>query len=269
MTSEKSGSKCYFPDLIAQLLYNISTFFRAPENMALPWPPQPNVFFHLHLFDFRLDNCIKRSKQMECGLWLKGTRGKTISCPVSANGTSGANIQKQMQWSPPPTGRTVHSGSLRVNAADMLSECFSPAPNQRPLPQICSLNITMLKLGVGLYQIGGLCSVPKRSEVRGVSRSPYSQVDIELPCYRVAPVTATTMYQGPLRSPFSSVMWRFDGHTCFFWAWEDGVLALPLRNSFPIKGSQTTMCRAHSPLLAGRTKDRAYVRCSINVCYGC
>jgi len=81
----------------------------------------------------------------------------------------------------------------------MLSECFSPAPNQRPLPQIWGLNITMLKLGVGLYQIGGLCSVPKRSEERGVSGSPSSQVDTELPCYRVAPVTTTTMYQGPLR----------------------------------------------------------------------
>lgn len=41
---------------------------------------------------------------MERGLWLKGTRGKTTSCGVSANGRSGANAQ-QMQSIDRPLGQ--------------------------------------------------------------------------------------------------------------------------------------------------------------------
>lgn len=41
---------------------------------------------------------------MECGLLLTGTRGKTTSCRVSANGGLRVNIYKQMQWNPLATG---------------------------------------------------------------------------------------------------------------------------------------------------------------------
>lgn len=134
--------------------------------------------------------------------------------------------------------------------------------------QIWGFNIIVLKLGMGFYQLVGLCSFPKRSEVQGISRFPTPKLTLTLTLYRVGPVTTTTMYRG-LWGPLSALSCEDSMviPVCFK---HESVLALPLSNSFSIKGSQT-MCRAHSPFLpsVGRTKDQAHVRCSINVCYVC
>lgn len=94
MTSEDSGSKCCFPDL------NVSSQHK--HIIQNPWKHG----FHLTYTAFcclspafvwfQAWYCIKHWKQMECGLWLKGTRAKVTSCRVSANGWSGINIHRQM-----------------------------------------------------------------------------------------------------------------------------------------------------------------------------
>lgn len=118
------------------------------------------------------------------------------------------------------------------------SECLSPAPGERRLPQIWGPNSTKLNLGVGVIpgQLSLFCGPwrstrPSGREVgcKDVSRSPIPKLTQWASIWKQFQVTRTTTL---LAAPGSSstVTWPLYGHTGFLWA---SVGVGRLSNSFP------------------------------------